>query len=76
MQALVVLAAARADPSLAGRVHPAGPDIWAQVRYARDHEWAATAQDVIRGRTTLALRGLDGPEVRAGVGRVLAGGDP
>jgi glycerol-3-phosphate dehydrogenase len=39
----------------------------AQVRYAREHEWAVTADDVLRRRTTLALRGLDTPEIHAQV---------
>jgi glycerol-3-phosphate dehydrogenase len=74
--ALDVLAPAAAEPALAERVHSGGPDVWAQVVHARDHEWAATADDVVRTRTTLALRGLDTSEVRAQVARVLAGGAP
>ncbi|UVS79163.1 glycerol-3-phosphate dehydrogenase/oxidase [Actinokineospora sp. UTMC 2448] len=61
----------RADPALAAPVHPDGPDIWAQVVYARDHEWAATPEDVLRRRTTLTLRGLDTPEVRDRVDALL-----
>jgi glycerol-3-phosphate dehydrogenase len=59
------------DPALGERVHPDGPDIWAQVVYARDHEWAETADDVLRRRTTLTIRGLDTEEVRTGVEKVL-----
>lgn len=63
---------ANEDPGLAGRVHPDAPEIWAQVVYARDHEWAQDPDDVLRRRTTLTVRGLDTPEVRAGVAEVLA----
>ena len=59
-----LLAPANADPGLLERVHPSGPDIWAQVVYGRDHEWAATVDDLVRGRTTLALRALDDATVR------------
>ncbi|SDE13918.1 glycerol-3-phosphate dehydrogenase/oxidase [Glycomyces harbinensis] len=58
-------------PELAERVHPDAPEIWAQVVYARDREWAETADDVLRRRTTLTIRGLDTPEVRARVQRIL-----
>ncbi|MFC0039905.1 glycerol-3-phosphate dehydrogenase/oxidase [Actinomadura rayongensis] len=61
----------RADPALGAPVHPDGPDIWAQVVYARDREWASTADDVLRRRTTLTLRGLDTPEIRAQVTEML-----
>jgi glycerol-3-phosphate dehydrogenase len=62
------------DPVLLERIHPNGPDIWAQAVHARDYEWAATADDVVRGRTTVALRGLDTDDVRRGVERILGGG--
>jgi glycerol-3-phosphate dehydrogenase len=62
----------RDDPSLRQRIHPGGPDIWAQVAYARDHEWALTVDDVTRRRTTLAVRGLDTPEIRDGIKALLA----
>jgi glycerol-3-phosphate dehydrogenase len=58
-------------PELAERIHPDAPEIWAQVVYARDREWAETADDVLRRRTTLMIRGLDTPEVRAKVKAVL-----
>ncbi|SHM44905.1 glycerol-3-phosphate dehydrogenase/oxidase [Actinacidiphila paucisporea] len=60
------------DPELAGRIHPDAPEIWAQVVYARDHEWAQDVDDVLRRRTTLTIRGLDTPEIRARVERLLA----
>jgi glycerol-3-phosphate dehydrogenase len=47
------------DPALLERIHPDGPDIAAQVRYAASHEWARTEDDVLRRRTTLFHRGLE-----------------
>ncbi|MFC9952670.1 FAD-dependent oxidoreductase [Streptomyces prasinus] len=61
------------DPALARRVHPDAPEIWAQVVWARDHEWAETADDVLRRRTTLTIRGLATDEVRAQVQDLLDG---
>ncbi|WP_331766307.1 glycerol-3-phosphate dehydrogenase/oxidase [Embleya sp. NBC_00896] len=69
-----VAALVREDRALGERVHPDGPDIWAQVVYARDHEWAVTADDVLRRRTTTTIRGLDTPEVRARVAALLGDG--
>ncbi|MGP3988916.1 FAD-dependent oxidoreductase [Streptomyces sp. 3N207] len=60
------------DPSLGERIHPDGPEIWAQVVYARDHEWAETVDDVARRRTTLTIRGLDTDEVRNRIEELLA----
>jgi glycerol-3-phosphate dehydrogenase len=54
------------------RIHPGGPDVWAQVYHAVEREWATTVEDVVRRRTTVAVRGLASPAVRAEVGRVLA----
>ncbi|MEU5726669.1 glycerol-3-phosphate dehydrogenase/oxidase [Micromonospora sp. NPDC047738] len=62
----------RDDPTLAERVHPDGPDIWAQVAYARDREWAVTVDDVVRRRTTLTVRGLDSPLIREQIERALS----
>ncbi|WP_049574449.1 glycerol-3-phosphate dehydrogenase/oxidase [Nonomuraea sp. SBT364] len=62
----------RDDPALGERMHPDGPDIWAQAVYARDHEWAVTVDDVLRRRTTLTVRGLDTDEVRARVATLLS----
>jgi glycerol-3-phosphate dehydrogenase len=53
-------------------VHAAGPDVWAQVLYALDHEWAVTVEDVVRRRTTLAVRGLATSEVREAIAATLA----
>ncbi|MGW4288688.1 FAD-dependent oxidoreductase [Streptomyces sp. NPDC004673] len=62
---------ANEHPELAERVHPDAPEIWAQVVWARDQEWAETADDVLRRRTTLTIRGLATDEVRARVSEVL-----
>ena len=72
--ALDVLELAGRSPQLLERIHPDGPDIGAEVVHARDHEWAATPEDVVRTRTTLAFRGLDGPAVRSRVSELLAAG--
>ncbi|MEU9235830.1 glycerol-3-phosphate dehydrogenase/oxidase [Streptomyces subrutilus] len=62
---------ANEDPALAERIHPDGPEIWAQVAYARDNEWAQTVDDVLRRRTTVTIRGLDDASVRARVEEML-----
>jgi glycerol-3-phosphate dehydrogenase len=51
---------------------PGAPEIGAQVVYAREREWAVDAEDVLRRRTTLALRGLATPAVREHVEALLA----
>jgi glycerol-3-phosphate dehydrogenase len=66
-ESLAVLAAGAQEP-----VHPAGPDVWAQVQYALEHEWALSVEDVVRRRTTLAVRGLATPEVRQAIAATLA----
>ena len=53
------------------RVHPGAPVVWAQVYHAVVAEWARTVEDVVRRRTTLAIRGLATAEVREKIGRVL-----
>jgi glycerol-3-phosphate dehydrogenase len=53
------------------RVHPAAPVIWAQVYHGVLHEWARTVEDIVRRRTTLAVRGLATEDVRARIGRVV-----
>jgi glycerol-3-phosphate dehydrogenase len=45
-------------PDAFDRIDARGPDIWAQVDFARDEEWAVTVADVVARRTTLAIRGL------------------
>ncbi|WP_328497404.1 glycerol-3-phosphate dehydrogenase/oxidase [Streptomyces sp. NBC_00414] len=59
------------NPELAQRVHEDAPEIWAQVVYARDNEWAETADDVLRRRTTLTIRGLANDEIRGKVQNLL-----
>lgn len=58
MDAVRVAACGSANQSALERVDPRGPDIWAQVDYAVDDEYALTADDVLARRTTLAVRGL------------------
>ncbi|GAB3743711.1 glycerol-3-phosphate dehydrogenase/oxidase [Nocardiopsis nanhaiensis] len=62
--AMDIASMVRAEPSLGERIHPDGPDIWAQVLFARDREWAVTVDDALRRRTTVTVRGLDTSEVR------------
>jgi glycerol-3-phosphate dehydrogenase len=67
-----VLAIARSDPSLLEPIAPGSGVLAAQVVYAREHEWAITADDVLRRRTTLSLRGLDSEHLRGCVAELLA----
>jgi glycerol-3-phosphate dehydrogenase len=53
-------------------LHPDGPDLWGQVHHAFTHEWACTVEDVVRRRTTLAVRGLATSEVRDAIAATLA----
>jgi glycerol-3-phosphate dehydrogenase len=71
---------ARAYGTLAHEVMTRGPlqpladgldEIEAQVLYARDREWALSVDDVLRRRTTIALRGRDTDTVRARVEELL-----
>ena len=66
-----VLRAAVEDPTLLERLHPEGPDIAAQARFAVTDEWAQSAEDVLRRRTTVALRGLADTQAVDRVERVL-----
>jgi glycerol-3-phosphate dehydrogenase len=50
---------------------PGEPEVEAQVMYARDREWAVDAEDVLRRRTTLALRGRATADVEAKVSRIV-----
>jgi glycerol-3-phosphate dehydrogenase len=56
-----VLAPALEDPSLLEPIVAGRPDLRAQELYARDHEWARTAEDVYRRRTTVWLAGTPSP---------------
>jgi glycerol-3-phosphate dehydrogenase len=71
-QAADVLALGVERPELLERVHPDGLDIAAQVVHAGQCEWALTADDVMRRRTTLEYRGLAGTSTRARVESLLA----
>jgi glycerol-3-phosphate dehydrogenase len=53
-----VVRLAAEEPTLLERLHPDGPDIAAQAVFAAEREWATTAEDVLRRRTTVTLRGL------------------
>jgi len=53
------------------RIHPHGPDVWAQAYHAIDREWATTVEDVLRRRTTIEVRGLATPTVRERVARIV-----
>ncbi len=68
-----VLAPAAEDAELLRPLHPDGPDIVAEAVYARDAEWAYRPEDIVRRRTTLALRGLADEENVASVEMVLRG---
>jgi glycerol-3-phosphate dehydrogenase len=52
-----VLAPAVDDPTLLEPIVAGRPDLGAQDRYAREHEWALTDEDVLRRRTTAWLSG-------------------
>jgi glycerol-3-phosphate dehydrogenase len=65
-----VIAPAVDEPSLLEPLRPDGPDIVAQALYARTHEWAVSADDVLRRRTTVWLRG-ESPEARRLVDELL-----
>ncbi len=67
-----VVARARDDPALLEPLHPGGPDIAAQAVYAATAEWARSAEDVTRRRTTLFYRGLVDERVVRRVEELLA----
>ena len=66
-----VLAPAVADPDLLDPIRPDGPDLAVQAVYARDAEWACRPEDVLRRRTTLALRGLADEAVATRVSKLV-----
>jgi glycerol-3-phosphate dehydrogenase len=81
LEALLATQLAASYGTLADEVAASGPlepladgvtEVAAQVLYARDREWALTADDVLRRRTTLALTGRDSDAVRARVETLLA----
>lgn len=69
---LEVLGQRRLHSNALERVHPHGPDVWAQIHHAVEREWATTVEDVVRRRTTIAVRGLATLSVRAEVAHILA----
>jgi glycerol-3-phosphate dehydrogenase len=75
-QAVSVLEHAENEPDALAPLVAGEPELAAQVAYARDREWAVTVDDVLRRRTTLALRGFDTPELRARIAAVLGAPDP
>jgi glycerol-3-phosphate dehydrogenase len=58
-----VLADVEGEPDQLRALHPRAPEIGAQVAYAYRREWAVTPEDVLRRRTTLALRGIDAASI-------------
>jgi glycerol-3-phosphate dehydrogenase len=67
-----VLGLAAERPELLERIHPDAPDIAAQVVFATHEEWATSAEDILHRRTTLAARGLGGPDVVRHVNELLS----
>jgi glycerol-3-phosphate dehydrogenase len=65
-----VLEPALADPTLLEPLTPGAPDIAAQAVYAAEREWARNPEDILRRRTTLALRGLADAELTRRVERL------
>jgi glycerol-3-phosphate dehydrogenase len=66
-----VLEPALADPTLLEPLTPGAPDIAAQAVYAAEREWARSPEDILRRRTTLALRGLADAELTRRVGQLI-----
>jgi glycerol-3-phosphate dehydrogenase len=72
-----VLVPAVADPALLEPLAPGAPDIAAQAVYAAEREWARNPEDILRRRTTLALRGLADAELIQRVERLISrAGEP
>jgi glycerol-3-phosphate dehydrogenase len=69
-EAFDVLAPARDDPTLLEPLAAGAPEVAAQVRWAREQEWALTADDVIARRTTLGSLGR-GDEARTRVEELM-----
>ena len=64
-----------AEVIAAGPLEPLGPgvrEVEAQVLYAREREWAVSADDVLRRRTTLSVTGRDSDAVRRRVEVLLS----
>lgn len=71
-EATAVVALGADAPELLEPLCPGAPEIGAQVVHAARHEWAATADDVLARRTTLAARGLASAELCARVEQLMA----
>ena len=69
--AMQLLAYADSESNALARIHPDGPDVWAQAFFAVDEEWAVTVEDITTRRTTLAVRGLAGEDVCRALGALL-----
>ncbi|MDX6597751.1 MAG: glycerol-3-phosphate dehydrogenase [Gaiellales bacterium] len=69
-EAFDVLAPARDDPTLLEPLAAGAPEVAAQVLWAREQEWALTADDVIARRTTLGSLGR-GDEARTRVEELM-----
>lgn len=70
-EAPMLLAYREQHPDALERVHEAAPIVWAQVYHAVAAEWARSVEDIVRRRTTLAVRGLATPEVREKISRAV-----
>jgi glycerol-3-phosphate dehydrogenase len=66
-----VLEPALTDPTLLEPLTPDAPDIAAQAVYAAEREWARNPEDILRRRTTLALRGLADAELNRRVEQLI-----
>jgi len=66
-----VLEPGLADPTLLEPLSPDAPDIAAQAVYATEREWARNPEDILRRRTTLALRGLADAELTRRVEQLI-----
>ncbi|MGH7903185.1 MAG: FAD-dependent oxidoreductase [Candidatus Dormibacteraceae bacterium] len=60
-------------PKALERIHPDGPDVWAQAYRAIEREGAITAEDILRRRTTLSVRGLATAGVRLALAELAPG---
>jgi len=70
-EARLLLSYADSSPRALDRIHPRGPDLWAQAQFAVDGEWAMTVDDLASRRTTLAVRGLATERIRAELAALL-----
>ena len=72
MRAYGTLAAEVLEAGSLEALGPGAPETEAEVLYARDREWASSAEDVLGRRTTIAVTGRDTPAVRRRVEELLA----